>query len=53
MIIGVVLPAGTEEAAAENKIYAVISITQEAAAVGLGSVWVSQQFDHDWKLLGS
>ena len=36
-----------EEATATNKIDALVSIAQEAADVGLGSVWVSQQFDHD------
>lgn len=47
MAIGVVLPTGVEEATAANKIDALVSIAQEAADVGLGSVWVSQQFDHD------
>src|SRR5258708_2439505 len=47
MAIGVVLPAGTEEATAANKVDALIVLGREAAEVGLGSVWGSQHLDHD------
>jgi hypothetical protein len=47
MAIGVVLPASTEEATGANKIDILVALGREAAEVGLGSVWVSQQFDHD------
>jgi alkanesulfonate monooxygenase SsuD/methylene tetrahydromethanopterin reductase-like flavin-dependent oxidoreductase (luciferase family) len=45
--IGVVLPAGAEQATAANKVDALIVLGREAAEVGLSSVWVSQHFDHD------
>jgi F420-dependent oxidoreductase-like protein len=45
--IGVVLPAGAEQATAANQVDALIALGQEGVAVGLGSLWLSQQFDHD------
>jgi F420-dependent oxidoreductase-like protein len=30
-----------------NKVDTLVSLSHEAAAAGLGSVWISQQFDHD------
>jgi F420-dependent oxidoreductase-like protein len=46
--IGVALPSGPEDrAGSPNKVDTLVSLSQEAAAAGLGSVWVSQQFDHD------
>ena len=45
--IGVVLPAGAEQATAANKVDALIALGREAVEVALGSLWLSQQFDHD------
>ncbi len=46
--IGVALPSGPEDrAGAPNKVDVLVSLSHEAAAAGLGSVWISQQFDHD------
>jgi alkanesulfonate monooxygenase SsuD/methylene tetrahydromethanopterin reductase-like flavin-dependent oxidoreductase (luciferase family) len=46
--IGVVLPAGpADRSGAPNKVDTLVSLSREAADAGLGSVWVSQQSDHD------
>jgi F420-dependent oxidoreductase-like protein len=46
--IGVALPSGPDDrAGTPNKVDTLVSLSEEAAASGLGSVWVSQQFDHD------
>jgi F420-dependent oxidoreductase-like protein len=46
--IGISLPSGPEDrAGAPNKVDTLVSLSHEAAAAGLGSVWISQQFDHD------
>jgi F420-dependent oxidoreductase-like protein len=46
--IGVVLPSGPEDrVGSPNKVDTLVSLSREAAAAGLGSVWISQQFDHD------
>ena len=46
--IGITLPTGPEDrAGTPNKVDTLVSLSEEAAASGLGSVWVSQQFDHD------
>jgi F420-dependent oxidoreductase-like protein len=46
--IGISLPAGpADRAGTPNKVDTLVSLSAEAAASGIGSVWVSQQFDHD------
>ena len=46
--IGVALPSGpADRVGAPNKVDTLVSLSSEAAAAGLGSVWISQQFDHD------
>jgi F420-dependent oxidoreductase-like protein len=46
--IGVALPSGAEDrAGTPNKIDTFVSRSREAAEAGLGSVWISQQLDHD------
>lgn len=45
--IGVVLPAGAEQVISANQVDALITLGREAVEVGLGSLWLSQQFDHD------
>jgi F420-dependent oxidoreductase-like protein len=46
--IGVTLPSGPEDrVGAPNKVDTLVSLSHDAAAAGLGSVWISQQFDHD------
>jgi F420-dependent oxidoreductase-like protein len=46
--IGVTLPSGPgDRAGTPNKVDTLVSLSEEAAASGIGSVWVSQQFDHD------
>jgi hypothetical protein len=46
--IGVTLPSGAEDrAGTPNKVDTLVSLSEGAAASGLGSVRLSQQFDHD------
>lgn len=46
--IGVALPSGLEDRdGSPNKVDTLVSLSREAAESGIGSVWVSQQFDHD------
>ncbi len=46
--IGIALPSGPEDrSGAPNKVDTLVSLSREAAGAGLGSVWISQQFDHD------
>jgi F420-dependent oxidoreductase-like protein len=46
--IGVAIPSGPEDrVGAPNKVDTLVSLSQEAAQAGLGSVWISQQLDHD------
>jgi F420-dependent oxidoreductase-like protein len=44
----VALPSGPDDrAGTPNKVDTLVSLSEEAAASGVRSVWVSQQFDHD------
>lgn len=46
--IGVALPSGPDDrAGVPNKVDTLVSMGRDAAAAGLSSVWISQQFDHD------
>lgn len=46
--IGVALPSGPGDRAGKpNKIDTLVALSREAAETGIGSVWISQQADHD------